>query len=144
MKSMNEVFLLGRLGQDPEQSRTAGGKERTTFSLATSYSIRRDDGWDERTDWHRVVAFDWLATKAFDRLRKGDPVVVRGRMSSNKWTDESGKNRVSWSVVARDLSFVAPRRDDDNRALGMGPSMSVALPRPQEPAPPQRDEDIPF
>ncbi len=144
MKSMNEVFLLGHVGRDPEVSKTRSGKDRATFSLATSYSIRADDGWDERTDWHKVVVFDWLAKRVEERLRKGDPVMVRGRMSSHKWTDDNGQARVSWSVVAREVSFLRSRRDGEHRDLGMGPAPgSVAMP-PQAPGEVQPDDDIPF
>lgn len=144
MKTVNQVFLLGRLGQDPEHSTTRQGKEQVKFSLATSYSVRVDDGWEERTDWHKVVAFDWQAKAASDRLRKGDPVAVVGRMRSYKYTDEDGKPRVVWSVVARDLSFMAPRREVDRPPAGSyPPTRSVALPPPDlEPA--VLDEDIPF
>ncbi len=146
MKSVNQVILLGRLGQDPEQSRTKTGKERTAFSLATSHSVRVDDGWNERTDWHKVVAFDWLARSASQHLRKGDPVVVVGRLSSHKWTDDQGNPRTSWNVVARELSFPAQsksreQRTPENEALPSGPA---ALPGPMKKEVPAVQGGIPF
>jgi single-strand DNA-binding protein len=144
MKSINQVFLLGRLGQDPEQSRTASGKDITKFSLATNFNVRVDDGWEPRTEWHKVVAFDWQAKHAAERLTKGDPVCVQGRLSCNKWTDDKGQKRVTWSVIARELTFLSPRRDDAPRDLGMGPTPPGGALPPPRPADTQADADIPF
>ena len=56
------------LGQDPEKRSTRGGKDVTIFSLATHRSIKEEDGYRNETDWHRVVAFDWMAREAIARL----------------------------------------------------------------------------
>jgi single-strand DNA-binding protein len=148
MKSINQVILLGHLGQDPEHSQTNSGKELTRFSLATSYSVRVNDDWEERTDWHRVVVFDRLARIASDRLRKGDPIAVTGRISCRKWTDERGQSRTSWSIVARDLSFLRARRDGDS-APPPSPqrspdTASVALANGQAGDPVPADDGVPF
>ncbi len=144
MKSMNEVFLLGHVGRDPEITRTASGKARATFSLATRYAVRADDGWDERTDWHKVVVFDWQAKRVEERLHKGDPLVVRGRMSSHRYTDPDGQKRTSWSVVARELRFLKTRSETDPGDRSTEPApVGGALPPPQLERP-QPDNGVPF
>ena len=131
MKSMNEVFLLGHVGRDPEVTRTASGKARASFSLATRYAVRGEDGWEERTDWHKVVVFDWQAQRVEAHLRKGDPLVVRGRMSSHRYTDPGGQKRTSWSVVARDLRFLTSRREGSlGPPVTEAPAVGAALPPP--------------
>ena len=60
-RSLNKVLLIGNLGKDPEVRYTASGKAVGTFSLARSQQWRDQDGNDqERTEWHRVVAWGRL------------------------------------------------------------------------------------
>ena len=57
-KCLNQVTLLGRIGQDP-QIRGSQAKPVTTFSLATNSSWKTDDysEWQTRTEWHRITVF---------------------------------------------------------------------------------------
>ncbi len=105
MRSVNKVFLYGNLGQDPEKRSTRGGKDVTIFSLATHRSIKEEDGYRNETDWHRVVAFDWMAREAIVRLRKGYPVAVVGTLRPKKWTDTEGVTRKRVEIYAENLCF---------------------------------------
>lgn len=61
-KSVNKVILVGNLGKDPEIRYTASGKPIAKFSLATNERFKdRNDEWQERTEWHNVVAWQRLA-----------------------------------------------------------------------------------
>ena len=57
-KCLNQVTLLGRIGNDP-QIRGSQAKPVTTFSLATSSSWKTDEfaEWQNRTEWHRITVF---------------------------------------------------------------------------------------
>ena len=105
MRSVNKVFLYGNLGQDPEKKSTRTGKDVTTFSLATHRSIKEEEGYRNETDWHRVVAFDWMAREASTRLRKGHPVAVVGTLRPKTWTDTQGVKRKRVEVYAENLCF---------------------------------------
>ena len=56
-KGINKVILLGRLGGDPE-SRQAGTTTVANFTIATSDKYKdKQDQWQEKTEWNRVVAW---------------------------------------------------------------------------------------
>jgi hypothetical protein len=59
---MNQLTIIGFIGQDADFHYTPNGAVVTTFSMATKESWNNDEGeWQSRTDWHRVVTFGKLA-----------------------------------------------------------------------------------
>ncbi|NBT17033.1 MAG: single-stranded DNA-binding protein, partial [Chitinophagia bacterium] len=60
MKSLNRVQLLGRLGGDPEVRSTQNGTNVANFNIATSEKYTKDGETQEKTQWHRVVAWGKL------------------------------------------------------------------------------------
>ena len=62
MSGVNKVILVGNLGADPEVRHTPGGTQVANFRMATSsFFTNRDGQKDQRTEWHRIVAFGRLA-----------------------------------------------------------------------------------
>ena len=103
-RSLNKVLLLGNLGRDPEVRYTASGKAVTTFTLATSQRWRDQDGNDqERTEWHRVVAWGRLGEIAGEYLNKGKQVFVEGRIQTREWEDQEGNRRTTVEIIASDM-----------------------------------------
>ncbi len=92
-RSVNVVFLLGRLGADAHP-RDAGGTSVANVSLATDYRTR--DG-DEITEWHDVVI--WRVDRLAEYLKKGTQVHLQGRLQTRRWTDEKGAKRYRTEVV---------------------------------------------
>ena len=105
MRSVNKVFIYGNLGADPEMRSTPSGTDVAQFSLATNRSVKIDEGYRSETDWHTVVAFDWLARRAGERLKKGHPVAVVGSLRPKTWTDAEGKPRKRVEIYAENLCF---------------------------------------
>jgi single-strand DNA-binding protein len=71
-----------------------------SFSLATSDSWTDKEGErQERTEWHRVVAYNGLGEIAERFLRKGSRVYVEGQLQTRKWTDTEGTERLITVVV---------------------------------------------
>jgi single-strand DNA-binding protein len=102
MSSVNKVFLLGNLGQDPDVRTTQDGAKIVNISIATSerWKDRNTGEKRERTEWHRVVIFnEGLAGIAEQYLSKGDKVYVEGKLQTRKWTDQGGQERYTTEVV---------------------------------------------
>ena len=100
MLTMNRATVLGYAGRDPEMRRASSGDEVALFSLATNERFRRRDGTEgETTDWHAVVAFGTAAETVRKRVRKGDPVLVEGRISTRVWTDRTGAEQRTAEIV---------------------------------------------
>lgn len=104
---MNKAILMGRLGRDPELKRTQAGGAVVSVSLATNEREKQGDAWVDVTEWHYVVAFGRTAELVAERCRKGDPVLVDGRMKTRKWTGQDGVEKQRTEVVAADVRFLA-------------------------------------
>jgi len=100
---LNEVNLIGRVGQTPELRHSQAGNPIATLSLATSETWKNRAGKkQERTEWHRIVCFN-EATAGFiaKYLVKGDLVFVRGQLQTRKWTDQAGVDKYTTEIVLR-------------------------------------------
>ena len=104
---MNKAIVMGRLGRDPELKRTQAGGAVVSVSLATNEREKQGDAWVDVTEWHYIVAFGRTAELMAERCRKGDPVLVDGRMKTRKWQGQDGTERQRTEVVASDVRFLA-------------------------------------
>ena len=134
MSGVNRVFLIGRLGADPEVRTTQAGQIVTNMSVATSEKYTTKDGEKrEDTEWHRVVLFRRSAEIARDYLKKGEMVYVEGQLRTRKWTDKEGNDRWSTEIIGRNITLLGGKSD------GGAPKQAQ-----QAPADNFADEDIPF
>ena len=101
MAGVNQVILVGNLGDDPESRSFSNGGEVVNLRVATSENWKdRDGNKQERTEWHRVVIFNEnLGRVAKQYLRKGSKVYLEGQLQTRKWTDNSGQDKYSTEVV---------------------------------------------
>ena len=75
MASVNKAIVIGHLGRDPEMKYTTSGTPICNFSVATSESWKGNNGEkQERTEWHRIVAWKGLAEVCGKYLQKGSQV----------------------------------------------------------------------
>ncbi len=107
-KGVNKVFLLGRLGKDPEMKATAGGMTIATFTVATSDRTKGQDGqWEDKTEWHNCVAFQRTAEIVRDYCKKGKEVFVEGKIQTRSWDDkESGQKKYRTEILVNELSLL--------------------------------------
>ncbi|MCZ2102132.1 MAG: single-stranded DNA-binding protein [Chitinophagales bacterium] len=101
---VNKVILVGNLGKDPEVRTLESGNKSCNFSLATNESYKdKNNTWQTLTEWHNVVAWNYLAEKAERDLRKGSSVYVEGKIVYRKYTDKEGNERYITEIVANNL-----------------------------------------
>ena len=103
MSSVNKVILVGRLGADPEVRFTNSGMAVCNFRLATSESWSKEGEKEERTEWHRIVAFGKLGEICGKWLAKGKQVYIEGRLQTREWEDRDGNRRWTTEIVAREM-----------------------------------------
>jgi len=107
LPSLNIVILSGRLTQNPEMRFTPSGRPLTKLRMAVSRMFRGQTGeWQEETLFIDVTAWGDLAERCNQKLTKGSPVLVQGRLRSRNWETESGQKRTSIEVVARSIQFL--------------------------------------
>ena len=100
MLDLNRATLLGRAGRDPDVRDLKNGARTAAFTLATAERrTDRDGRTSEATEWHRVVVYGGLAEVVGRMLRKGDPVLVEGRIATRAWRDREGASRTVTEIV---------------------------------------------
>jgi len=138
--SVNKAILVGNLGRDPEIRSTPSGQNVANFSIATTENFNdRSGAKQERTEWHRIVAWGKLADVCGQYLKKGRQVYVEGRITTRQYEakDGSGK-RYSTEIVAQTVQFLGGRAGAmDDAGGGAGGGFDAG-------PPPMDDEDIPF
>lgn len=102
---LNKVFLMGRLGRDPETRYTNSGTKVATFSLAVDRDFKDKATGERITDWVDVVAWRQTAEFASKWFRKGQMAVVEGRLQVRGYTDLEGNKRRAVEVVADSIYF---------------------------------------
>jgi single-strand DNA-binding protein len=143
-KSVNKVILIGNLGKDPEIKYTPNGKAHAKFSLATNDRFKDKNGeWQDRTEWHNIVAWERLAEIAAQYLKKGGKVYIEGRLQTHSWDDkQTNQKRYMTEIVASELVMLGDRSE----AGGTDSHSQDVQQRSPEPVAsgPITDEDIPF
>jgi single-strand DNA-binding protein len=153
-KSVNKVILLGNVGKDPEIRSTPSGATVASFSLATSDRFQDQQGnWQDRTEWHNLVAFKRNAEIIRDYVKKGSKLYVEGKLQTRSWDDkESGQKRYKTEVVVFDISLLSGREDGSGGGSRAASGSSAASfdqrpPSGQDDAAQSAeisDDDIPF
>jgi len=113
---INNVVLVGRLGNDPEMRYTPSGTAVTNFRLAVNRPPRRDapEG-EEQTDWLNIVTFGKVAENCAQYLDKGSLVGIEGRVQSRSWEGKDGQRRYSVEINARSVQFLESRQEAERR-----------------------------
>ena len=152
-RGVNKVILVGNLGRDPEIKYTASGAAIANITVATaeSWNDKQTGEKVEKTEWHRVVAFQRLAEIMGEYLKKGSQVYIEGKLQTRKWQDQSGQDRYTTEIVASDMQMLGSRGGEaggQSQAGGGGGFRKNPAPQPA-PAKPAADndfadDDIPF
>ena len=143
---VNKVILIGNLGVDPEVRFTPSGQAVANFRIATNESWTDKSGQkQERTEWHRIVAWGRTAELCGEYLSKGRTVYVEGRIQTRDWQDKDGNKRYTTEIVAMTVQFL------DKGGQGGGGGGRGGDPGPDDFGPPPpgfdgggSDDDIPF
>ena len=102
---LNKIFIMGRLGRDPEVRYTQAGKPVASFSLAVDRDYTDQTTGKRPTDWIDVVAWDARARFVQQYFRKGRVAVVEGRLQVRDYTGRDGSKRRAVEVVADSVYF---------------------------------------
>lgn len=131
--SLNRVYLLGRLVDDPELRHSGGGTSLCRFRLAVDDSYKSRTGETvERAVFVDVAAWGAQAENSHRYLSKGSPALVEGRLAADEWTDRDGRRRSQLKVNATSVQFVGPKPAEEAAA----PARRAAVP--------DAGRDIPF
>jgi single-strand DNA-binding protein len=121
-KSVNKVILIGNLGKDPEIKYTSSGMAVAKFSLATNERYKDKEGqWQDRTEWHNIVAWQRLAEIVGEYVKKGSKLYLEGRIQTSSWDDkESGQKKYRTEIIANDLVLLSGRSEGEGEGASRG------------------------
>ena len=144
-KSVNKVILVGNVGKDPEVRYSQSGTPAANFSLATNEGFKDlNDEWQERTEWHSIVAWQRLAEIVGEYVAKGSKLYVEGKLQTTSWEDwQSGERKYRTEIVARDLLLLDPQ--ENSGGDHQGPIHNENEDQPSDAGSGEIvDQDIPF
>jgi single-strand DNA-binding protein len=142
--SYQKIVVIGNLGRDPEMRYTPSGQAVTSFSIAVNESYTNANGEKvKKTIWFRISAWGKQAEICNQYLKKGQQVLVDGRMSADPntggpkiWTKQDGTAGSSFEITAQTVRFLSTRTDGDSGPMVGGGGMEMAELPPED--------DIPF
>ena len=125
MGSLNKAMIIGNLGQDPDVRYTQNNTAVANMSVATTDRYKDSNGeWQERTEWHKIVAWGRLAEIAQQYLKKGSKVYFEGSIQTRSWEDKEGQKRYTTEIKAASMQML----DSKGGAGGGAPSSSQQQP----------------
>lgn len=159
------LTVVGTVGSDPEARATSTGRSVTSFRLASTTRVRdpQTGEWrDGETNWYTISAWNDLGRNVHDSIRKGERVLVAGRLRVRRWEkdDRQGTEvEIVAGSVGHDLRWGTTRYTRAAKSAGARTgdreegAGTVAEPAPEggdewEPSAPggdaADDADIPF
>lgn len=110
-KSLNKVFLIGHVGKDPEIKFAPSGMAVAKFSMATNERFKDKSGeWQDRTEWHNLVAFRRTAEIVGEFVHKGSKIHIEGRLQTSNWEDkQTHEKKYRTEIVVQDLLLLTGR-----------------------------------
>ena len=143
--SFNSVTLRGNLTKDPEMK----GQENNVCvtGIATNRRFRKANGEQgEEVMFVDIVAFGKTGEALHQYNRKGDPILIHGRLMQDRWEDNNGNNRSKHKVAVESMDFLNKLNKGDG---GGGQQQGGGAPAPPDSwsnanDPANEDGDIPF
>ena len=119
MAGVNKVILVGNLGRDPEVRYTKNGQAVASFSLATTERWTGKDGnKEDKTEWHRIVAWGKLGEICGEYLVKGKQVYIEGRLQTRDWEDKDGNKKSTTEIVANNMVMLSQAGGSQQQSYG--------------------------
>lgn len=145
MQAFNQVNLAGNITRDPELRYTPAGRAVVSFALALNSKWTDDQGVQhDDVTFVDCVAWEGRAEVAAKYVRKGDPLLITGKLKQEKWEDkQTGQQRTKLVVVVANLVFLTGKKDGQAQPA---PEKRGAAPAPAAPenVVPSDDEDVPY
>lgn len=103
---LNKVYVLGNLTRDPELKALPSGAKVTQFSIATNRVWKDQAGAkQEQVEYHNIVVFGRQAETSAEYLKKGQQVLIEGRIQTRSWDGTDGKKNYRTEIIAESVQF---------------------------------------
>ncbi len=144
-------MLIGNLTRDPEMKSLPTGMKVTNFSVATNRVWKDKDGSKkESTEYHNVVVFGRQAETVAQYMKKGNNLMIEGRLQTRSW-ESDGKKNYRTEIIADNVQFGSRSSSDSGSSSASSKNNSEEAPKAPDldtiEYPDEDDinpEDIPF
>lgn len=118
----NQAVIIGNLTRDPELKALPSGIKVATFTIATNRTWKNPQGQKETaTDYHNVVAFGNQGETIARYMKKGNIMMINGRMQTRSWDGPDGTKRYRTEIVTDGFQF-GPKVGNGSEMGVPGPS----------------------
>lgn len=112
---VNKVILVGNLGKDPEVRHLEGGAVVASFPLATTESYKDKSGNKvDQTEWHNIVLWRAQAEFAEKFLKKGNTILVEGKLRTRSWEDKDKNRRYTTEIYGDSITILIGNKREEN------------------------------
>lgn len=111
----NRVILVGRLTAKPELRTTHSGIAVTAFTIAVERRYKNANG-EKEADFIDIVTWRGIAENCAKYLDKGSAVVISGSLQIRNYEDKNGNKRKAAEVVADEVRFITPAKNNQDKA----------------------------
>jgi len=156
MSSFNRTILLGNLARDPDLRYTPKGAAVADFAIAVNRRWKTESGEEkDEVSFVDIVAFGRQAETIAQYVKKGDPLLLEGRLKQESWEDKTThQKRSKLKVVLESFTFVGTRKAGDVPAEAPAPRRPAAGEQSRAagtqqaaadaPSPEVDDDDVPY
>lgn len=111
MSNLNKAYITGNLTRDPELRYTSGGTAVTDLGVAVNDDYTKDGEKVEQAYFFDVTVWGRQAEICADKLRKGQRVLIEGKLKQETWEDQDGNKRSKVKIEATPFGvhFIDPR-----------------------------------
>lgn len=146
---LNRVILMGRLTAEPDYRTTQSGVAFVRLGLAVERDFKGQNG-ERQTDFLNIIAWRQTADFVSKYFHKGQLVAVQGSIQTGSYTDKDGNKRMSFDIVADQVYFAEPKRDNSQQPQSDIAGTSANAPQAYDnysnygEFAPVNDSDLPF
>lgn len=147
MSTYQKVIICGNLGDDPHIHQFENGGMMAQLSIATTEHWR-DKNTNEkmsRTEWHRVIVNGKSAETIEKYCKKGDKLLIDGKLRTRKWTDQSGADKYTTEIVCDRFTFMSSKGSEPSTSSSQSSTNQKPTENFPDPNPGEDDhDDLPF
>ncbi|MBQ6482240.1 MAG: single-stranded DNA-binding protein [Anaerolineaceae bacterium] len=129
----HKISMIGRVGRDPEMKTVKGGLQLSSFSIAVDIHGKAKD--QKVTIWPKVTVFDTAADFVKEHVKKGDLVLVEGRLSPDPATGtpklyqkKNGSYGSSYDIVGEKVQLLSSKNRQRNNAEPLAQGIPEDIP----------------
>lgn len=141
MRGINKVFLIGRLGSDPQVITFNNGSSITNISIATTenWVDKQTGNKIEQTEWHKIQLSNRLGEIASQYLRKGSIVYIEGSIHTRQYQDQNGITQFITAIKASEMQMLSsnnanspPSKKSEVKENSPNPTTKNNMPVPKD------------